>query len=412
MMKREVVLTGCGIISSIGNNCDEVLHSLQRNKSGVVAVPEWAEAGLKSQVAGTIKNLNIQEIRQEIGSKSRYMDLSAIYAILSAMEAVRNSGLNPEDLSSDRVSCIVGSGFSNSDPIFQAGSKLLFGKGRITPYGVTRCMANSCPANLVNFYGIKGRSYSISSACATSLHNIGHGCELIEKGISDIVLAGGTEELSLIFTSLFDGMRSAISTSFNKFPERASRPYDKRRDGFVMSGGGGIVILEELVHAQRRDAKIYAKVLGYGASSDGHDIIQPHGEGEGACRCMSEALVMANCPVNEIDYVNTHGTSTPAGDIAEAMAIHQIFGDYKVPISSTKSLTGHGIGACGVQELIYCLLMMEHEFITASVNIEELDPALPELNVITRNRGATLHRVLTNSFGFGGTNACMIVGRV
>jgi 3-oxoacyl-[acyl-carrier-protein] synthase-1 len=411
-MKREVIITGCGIVSSIGNNCNQVLESLKSNKSGVVAVSEWAELGLKSCVAGTIKGMDIGEIRQNIGPKSRYMDVSAIYTTIAAMEAVRNSGLEVEDLSSARVGCIVGSGFSSSDPIFQAGSKLFCGKGRISPYGVTRSMANSCAANLVNFFGIKGRSYSMTSACATSLHNIGHGCELIQSGICDIVLAGGSEEISAIFTSLFDGMRSAISTSFNDDPEKASRPYDKKRDGFVMSGGAGIVVLEDLERAKSRGANVHAKVLGYGASSDGHDIIQPHPKGDGAFRCMCEAFETANCPVEKIDYINTHGTSTPAGDITEAIAIHRVFGDYKVPISSTKSLSGHGIGACGAQELIYCLLMMENNFISASVNIEERDPALPDLDIVTENREAVLEKVLLNSFGFGGTNACLLIGKV
>lgn len=411
-MKREVVITGYGIVSSIGNNCEEVLQSLQQNKSGVVAVPEWAELGLNSCVAGTIKGLDIAKIRQNIGPKSRYMDVSAIYTTIAAMEAVRNSGLKAEDLSSNKVGCIVGSGFSSSDPIFQAGSKLFCGKGRITPYGVTRSMANSCAANLVNFYRIKGRSYSMTSACATSLHSIGHSSELIQSGVCDIVLAGGSEEVSAIFTSLFDGMRSAISTSFNEVPERASRPYDKRRDGFVMSGGAGIVVLEDSGHAKSRDANVHAKVLGYGATSDGHDIIQPQPEGDGSFRCMCEALEKANCRIEEIDYINTHGTSTPAGDMAEAIAIQRMFGDYKAPISSTKSLSGHGIGACGAQELVYCLLMMENKFISASVNIEERDPALPNLDIVTENREAVLQKVLSNSFGFGGTNACILIGKV
>lgn len=410
-MKREVAITGYGIVSSIGNNCNEVLSSLKSNQSGIVAVAEWAELGFKSCVAGTIKNMDLRQIGLDLGPKSRYMDASAIYAVIAATEAFRNSGLEPKDVSSETTGCIVGSGFSSSDPIFQAGSKLNFGKGRITPYGVTRSMANSCAANLVNFFGIKGRSYAMTSACATSLHNIGHGCELIEHGICDVVLAGGAEEVSAIFTSLFDGMRSAISTSFNDHPEKASRPYDKKRDGFVISGGAGIVVLEALDHAKSRGADIHAKVLGYGASSDGHDIIQPEPKGDGAFRCMRQALEMADCPAGEIDYINTHGTSTPAGDIAEAVAIDRVFGQYKAPISSTKSLSGHGIGACGGQELIYCLLMMANNFICASVNIEERDPALPDLDIVTENREMLLDRVLTNSFGFGGTNACLLVGK-
>jgi len=411
MSERRIVITGRGIVSSIGNNCGEVLNSLLGVKSGIVHVPEWAEMKFKSCVAGTVKGLDLDEIRRNIGPKSRYMDFSALYVAIAAMEAVAESGLDTNELSSAKAGCIVGPGFSNSDPIFQAGSKLYHNKGKIGPYGVTRSMANSCSANLVNLYGIRGRSYSIASACATALHNIGHGLELIKSGSCDLVLAGGAEEVSAIYTSLFDGMRSAISTGFNDNPEKASRPYDKQRDGFVISGGGGIVVLEEYERARRRGATIYAEILGYGASSDGHDIIQPHPEGEGAFRCMEEALKMAGFSAHELDYINTHGTSTPAGDIAEATAIKRLLGDAEVPLSSTKALTGHGIGACGVHELIYCLLMIEEGFITASANIEELDPALPQLNIVTKNTEAHLDKVLTNSFGFGGTNACMLVGR-
>lgn len=410
-MKRRAVITGCGIVSSIGNSSDEVLDSLEKNKSGLAAVPEWGELGLKSRVAGTLKGIDEKGVRQETGSDSRYMDFSALYSALAAREAVSQSGLRDEELASDRAGCIVGPGFASSDPIFTAGSKLNYGEGRINPYGVTRSMTSSCSANLVNIYKIKGRSYSISSACATALHNIGHAMELVEWGICDVVLAGGADELSAIYTSLFDGMRAAISTAFNDEPERASRPYDKNRDGFVISGGGGIVVVEDRERAKGRGAKIYAEILGYGASSDGHDIIQPDPRGDGAYRAMTQAVAMAGCPESEIDYVNSHGTSTPAGDIAEARAIDRIFGDHKPAISSTKSLTGHGIGASGVQELIYCLLMMEHGFVTASVNIDELDPALPELNIVTENTRTDLRKVLTNSFGFGGTNASMLLGK-
>ena len=411
-MSRRVAITGCGIISSIGNSCTEVLDSLQVNRSGIVAVPEWAELGLRSRVGGTIKGVDLESHQQEIGLKSRYMDLSAIYTVLSAMEAVSDSGIDPDALASERVGCIVGVGTSSPDPIYETGSKLNGHGGRITPYGVTRAMSSSCSANLVNFYGIKGRSYSISSACATSLHNIGHGFELISSGVCDIVLAGGAEEVSLIMVSMFDGMRTVLSTAFNDTPKYASRPYDRARDGFVISGGAGIVVLEELESAKKRNAPIYGEILGYGASSDGHDIIQPAPNGEGAVRCMKEALAMAHCSTDDIDYINSHGTSTPVGDVAEGRAIQRVFGDWKVPISSTKSLTGHGIGATGAQELIYCLLMMKHGFITASVNIEELDPAFANLNIVRENRDASLNRILNNSFGFGGTNASMIIGKV
>jgi 3-oxoacyl-[acyl-carrier-protein] synthase-1 len=294
-------------------------------------------------------------------------------------------------------------------PIYLAGAKLFAKNGEITPYGIVRAMCSSCSANLANFYGIKGRSYSISSACATSLHCVGHACELIWGGQCDMVLAGGADEISEIMTANFDAMRIALSTAFNDTPEKASRPYDKRRDGFVISGGSGIIIVEEFEHAKKRNAPIYAEIIGYGTSSDGHDIIQPHPEGEGSYRCIKDALTMAHCPVEEISYINTHGTGTVLGDISEFMAIKKIFCDYKVPISSTKSLTGHGIAATGVQEVIYCALMMKHGFVSASVNIEELDPIFSDCDIIRENRQTKLKKILTNSFGFGGTNACLIL---
>ena len=411
-MNRRVVITGCGIISSIGNSCAEVLEALEANRSGIVRVPEWAELGLKSCVGGTIKGIDLESRQQEIGLKSRYMDLSALYGVLSAMEAVADSGIDPEALASERVGCIVGGGTPSSDSIYEAGSKVHGNGGRLTPYGVTRAMSSTCSANLVNFYGIKGRSYSICSACATSLHNIGHGFELISNGICDTILSGGADEVSSLVTYMFDKMRNVLSTAFNDSPPRASRPYDRARDGFVISGGAGIVVLEELEKAKKRNAPIYGEIIGYGASSDGHDIVQPPPDGEGAVRCMKEALSMAHCSTDGIDYINTHGTSTPVGDVAEGRAIQQVFGNRKIPISSTKSLTGHGIGATGVQELIYCLLMMKHGFITASVNIEDLDPAFADLDIVRENRDATLNRILNNSFGFGGTNASMIIGKV
>ena len=408
-MNRRAVITGFGIVSSIGNNCKEVFESLQKNRSGIVFVSEWAELGFKSCVGGTIKGIDIEEVRRKIGLKSRYMDLSGLYSALASQEAIENSCLSIEELASERVGCIVGSGVSNTEPIYQAGAKLFSKSGKITPYGVTRSMTSSCSANLVNLYGIKGRSYSISSACATSLHNIGNACEMIWSGVFDLALAGGADEVSAIMTANFDGMRTALSNAFNDAPEKASRPYDKKRDGFVISGGAGIVIVEEYERAKKRNAPIYGEIIGYGASSDGHDIIQPHPQGEGAYRCIKEAMEMAQCSAREIDYINTHGTGTPAGDVAECIAIEKAFGDYKVPISSTKALTGHGIGASGAHELIYCLLMMKQGFITASVNIEELDPAFTEFNIIRVNKEASLNKVLTNSFGFGGTNACLIV---
>ena len=348
--------------------------------------------GFKSCVAGTIKGIDIEENKKNNRIKIPIYGFVRVIFCISFPEAIESSCLTIEELASERVGCIVGSGVSNTEPIYQAGAKLFSKSGKITPYGVTRSMTSSCSANLVNLYGIKGRSYSISSACATSLHNIGNACELIWSGICDMALAGGADEVSAIMTANFDGMRTALSTAFNETPEKASRPYDKKRDGFVISGGAGIVIVEEYERAKKRNAPIYGEIIGYGASSDGHDIIQPHPQGEGAYRCIKEALQLAKCNPEEIDYINTHGTGTPAGDIAECIAIGKAFGSYKVPISSTKALTGHGIGAAGVHELIYCLLMMKHDFITASVNIEELDPAFADCNIIPGKQTSNIEK--------------------
>jgi 3-oxoacyl-[acyl-carrier-protein] synthase-1 len=408
-MDKKIVISGCGIVSSIGNNCNEVLHALQNNRSGIVGLPEWSDYSLKSRVAGTIKMPEIDELRQAIGGKSRFMDLSSIYALCSAIEATNDSKLAPQHLASDRVGCVVGGAFCSMEPLSRAAGIIASNRGKSSPYDVTRSIASSCSANIVNYFGIEGRSYSISSACATSLHNIGHAYELVKNGICDLVLAGGSEEVSPMITCMFNGMRNAISKSYNESPEKASRPYDKHRDGFVISGGSGIAIVEDYEHAQNRGAPIYGEIIGYGASTDGHDIVQPHPEGNGIYRCILEALKMADCSANEIDYINVHATSTPAGDLAEALAIRRAFGEYRVPLSSTKSITGHGIGAAGAQELIYCLLMMRHGFITASVNIEERDEAFEGFNIVTENQAVSLNTILTNSYGFGGTNACLIV---
>lgn len=415
-MRRRVVITGSGILSSIGNNSEEVLAGLEENKSGIVFMKEWKDAGVASQVCGNIKNIDIGHARKSIGLESRYMDVASIYALLASKEAIQKCGLSKDFFRSDKVGCIVGSGIGDTDPVKRASIKIYGSqnsennKGSMgTPYDVTRCMASSCSANLVNYYGIKGRSYSISSACATSLHNIGCAYELISDNRCDLAIAGGAEDASCIMALIFDNMRLAISRGFNSEPEKASRPYDKQRDGFVISGGGGIVVLEELEHAKTRRAEIYAEIIGYGATSDGYNIILPHPQGDGAYRCIRQALKSAGCTPEDIDYINTHGTSTQAGDLSEAKAIKKIFDGYRVPLSSTKSMTGHGIGAAGVQELIYCLLMLQNNFIAASINIDDQSPEFDDLNIVIENRDVKLQTVLTNSFGFGGTNASMII---
>jgi 3-oxoacyl-[acyl-carrier-protein] synthase I len=410
--RRRVVITGCGIVCSIGNNCDEALRALIDNTSGIVTVREWVELRYRSCVGGTIKGIDLDAVRESIGVKSRYMDDSALYSALASREAVEMSGMPADALAHERVSCIIGSGVANSNPIIRAGTRVKEDRNTITPYDVTRCMSSTCSANIANLFKIKGRSYSLSSACATSLHNIGHGHELIQQGASDVVVAGGADEVSAPITALFEGMRTALANGFNDVPQRASRPYDSRRNGFVISGGAGIVMLEELGHALERGARILAEVAGYACSTDGFDIIAPPPDGDGAYRCMRGALADAGVAPDGIDYLNTHGTGTPAGDVAEAKAIQRLFGTCTVPVSSTKALTGHGLGASGAMELIFCVLMMNHDFITASVNIEELDPACGHLNIVLRNENKKLSRVMTNSFGFGGTNASMVITRI
>lgn len=410
-MERRVVVTGSGIISSIGNSCDEVLESLKESRSGVEAVPEWSDYGMRSCVAGTIKLPAVEQLRDEIGPASRYMDLSAVYSLLSAQQAVEDSGLSEQQLSSERTGCIAGSAFSNSMPFSQAHDRISGRRKKVGPFEVTRAITNTVSAHLSYFYGLKGRSYSIGSACATSVHNVGHAYELIKSGVCDTVLAGGADEISPTITCMFDGMRKVMSSSYNDNPEKASRPYDRDRDGFVISGGAGIVILEEYEQALARNAPIYGEIVGFSASTDGHDIVQPDPQGNGGYRCMSEAISAAGCSPDQIDYVNTHATSTNAGDLAEIRAINKIFGKHTVKISSTKSLTGHGIGAAGVHELIYCLLMMREGFIAASANIENRDSDFDDVNIVTKNESHDLNMVLTNSFGFGGTNGSLVIKR-
>ncbi len=409
MENRRVVVTGCGILSSIGNNCSEVLDSLVAGRSGVEFVPEWREYGFKSQIAGTLKTEPVAALRERFGAKGRFMGESALHALKCAQEAINASGLSEEDLASEATGCVAGSGFSNSEPFFQAAEKLAGRKRQITPFEVTRSMTSSVSANVSYFYGLRGRTYSIGSACATSVHNVGHAYELIKSGICDTALAGGAEEVTPIVSCMFEGMRRVMSSSYNDNPQAASRPYDENREGFVISGGAGMVVLEEYSKAVERGAKIYAEILGFGTSTDGYDIVQPAPNGVGGLRCMNAALVESGCDHTEIDYINTHGTSTPVGDKAEATAIGRIFGEHNVRLSSTKSLTGHGIGAAGVQELIYCVLMMQHDFVAASANIDNLDDSFNDLNIIRVNESCKLRTVLSNSFGFGGTNGTLVL---
>jgi 3-oxoacyl-[acyl-carrier-protein] synthase-1 len=401
---RRVVVTGMGIVSSIGNNQHEVLTSLRDGRSGIEFVPELAELGFRSQVAGTLKLKPEELIDRKL---YRFMGDAAAYTYLAMAEAVADSGLTPEQVSNPRAGLIVGSGGSSTANIVET-AEIARSKGikRVGPYMVTRTMSSTVSACLATPFGIKGVNYTISSACATSAHCIGNAMELIQLGKQDVMFAGGGEELHWTQSAMFDAM-GALSSKYNDTPTTASRPYDEFRDGFVISGGGGVVVLESLEHAQARGARIYAELVGYGATSDGYDMVQP--SGEGAVRCMQMALEGIDAP---IDYINTHGTSTPVGDMRELEAMGKVFGEHMPVVTSTKSLSGHALGAAGVHEAIYSMLMMQHGFIAASANIETLDPAAKNTNIATdRIDNAKLDTILSNSFGFGGTNASLVFSR-
>jgi 3-oxoacyl-[acyl-carrier-protein] synthase I len=398
---RRVVITGLGIVSSLGNNKDEVLASLKAGQSGITYQPEYAERGLRSQVAGSIKNLNIEELIDR--KLLRFMAKGHAYAWIALQEAIADASLGEDLVSNVRTGIIVGGGGPSTESIEQSNATLAEkGIRRVGPYMVTKAMCSGIVATLATGAKIKGVNYGISSACSTSAHCIGAGVEQIQLGKQDIVFAGGGEEEHWSLSYLFDAM-GAMSSKYNDTPEKASRTYDADRDGFVISGGGGIVVLEEYEHAKARGAKIYAEVVGYGATSDGYDMVAP--SGEGAVRCMQLALQ----GIDKVDYINTHGTSTPVGDTKELEAIREVFGvDNPVAIASTKSLSGHALGAAGVNEAIYTLLMMQNNFIAASANIETLDPAAEGLNIVRqRIDNVKIETALSNSFGFGGTNATL-----
>ncbi|MBC7755320.1 MAG: beta-ketoacyl-ACP synthase I [Bdellovibrio sp.] len=401
---RRVVITGLGIVSSLGNNKAEVKDSLFAGRSGITFQPEYVARGLRSHVAGSIKNLNIEELIDR--KLLRFMAKGHAYAWLAMQEAINDAHLTEEQVSNVRTGLIVGAGGTSTESMLE-GTNTLAEKGirRVGPYMVTKTMSSGIAACLATGAKIKGVNYGISSACSTSAHCIGAGAEQIQLGKQDIVFAGGGEEEHWTMSYLFDAM-GALSSKYNETPEKASRTYDANRDGFVISGGGGIVVLEEYEHAKARGAKIYAEVVGYGATSDGYDMVAP--SGEGAVRCMQLALQ----GIDHVDYINTHGTSTPVGDTKELEAIQAVFasGAYgKLPaIASTKSLSGHALGAAGVNEAIYTLIMMENNFIAASANIDTLDPAAEDLPIATsRIDHVSIVTALSNSFGFGGTNASL-----
>ncbi len=401
---RRVVVTGMGIVSSIGNNTREVETSLREAKSGIVASPVYRDMGFRSQVEGAVK-IDLEALIDR--RARRFMGDTAAYAWLAMDQALKDSGLEEKDIVNERTGLIIGSGGPSTRSLFAADDTArTAGPKRVGPFAVPKCMSSTCSAVLGTWFKIKGVNYSISSACATSAHCIGNAAEQIQWGKQDVMFAGGGEELDWTLSVLFDGM-AAMSSKFNTTPEKASRAFDKDRDGFVIAGGGGVVVLEELEHAKARGAKIYAELVGYGATSDGSDMVVP--SGEGAMRCIRQAIAGVKGP---IDYINAHGTSTPVGDLAEIRALREVFGNRIPPVNSTKSLTGHSLGAAGVQETIYSILQMQGGFIAESANIEELDPEIADAPIVrSRVDNAKLERVLSNSFGFGGTNASLVFQR-
>ena len=409
---RRVAITGIGIVSSIGNNVSEVTNSLRNGTSGIVAAPEYTELGFRSQVHGTVK----LDVADHVDRKQlRFMGEGAAYAVLAMEQAIADAGLDDHQVSNERSGLVAGSGGPSTANLL-AAFDITREKGpkRIGPYMVPRCMSSTVSACIATFFKIRGINYSISSACSTSAHCITAGADAIRSGSQDIVFAGGGEELHWTLSVLFDAM-GAMSSKYNDTPELASRPYDADRDGFVIAGGGGMVVLEDMNHAMARGAKIYAELVGYGANSDGADMVAP--SGEGAVRCMELALAGfdGNKLTNKVDYINAHGTSTPVGDVKELDAVRTVFGPrgHLPVVTSTKSLTGHSLGATGVQEAIYTIIMMQNKFIAASANIHTPDPAIGDIPVAqTRMDDFSINLALSNSFGFGGTNATLALRKV
>ena len=405
---RRVVVTGMGVVSSIGNNTQEVLASLKAGTSGITANAAMQEHGFRSQIAGDVK----LDVADHVDKRTlRFMGRGAAYAYIAMQQAIEDAGLTPEDISHPRIGLVAGSGGPSTSAMLTAHQVVLNSGApkRIGPFAVPKCMSSTISANLSTAFKIKGVNYSITSACSTSLHCIGNASEQIMLGKQDVMFAGGGEELDWTLSCLFDAM-GAMSSKYNDTPEKASRAFDADRDGFVIGGGGGMLVLEELGHAKARGAKIYAEITGYGATSDGHDMVAPSGEGgERAMRMALETLPQGRT----IGYINAHGTSTPVGDVGEVEAVRRVFGEGSTPpISSTKSMTGHSQGATGAQEAIYCLLALEHDFLIPSINVESLDPAIHAGEIVTDLvEHAGLDSVMTNSFGFGGTNGSMIMSK-
>jgi 3-oxoacyl-[acyl-carrier-protein] synthase-1 len=405
---RRVAITGIGIVSSIGNNADEVLASLREAKSGIIAAPRYTELGFRCQVHGEPHIDWEAAVDRRAG---RFLSPGLAYAHISMEQAIADSGLTPEEVSHERTGIIVGEGGPSTSTIVSAADTTREkGPKRIGPFAVPKAMCSGPSAVLATWFKIKGVNFSISSACATSTHCIGAAAEQIIMGKQDVVFAGGCEELDWSLSNLFDAM-GAMSSGFNATPQRASRPYDKDRDGFVIAGGGAILVLEDMERAKARGAKIYAEVVGYAANSDGYDMVAP--SGEGAARCMRLAMqgMDGKGLSGPIQYLNTHGTGTPVGDAKEMEAVRSVFGEAAPLISSTKALTGHSLGAAGAQEAVYCILMMQNGFVAQSANIDEIDPAFADLPIARERVDRAVDLVMSNSFGFGGTNGCLVMAR-
>ncbi len=406
------MVTGLGLVSCLGNDYRTAIDALKRGASGIRAMPDWSEHGLKSRIAGRI---DVEDKKQAARLPKKLqpgMSKAALYCCLAAKDAVVEAGLDAEHLEDMGTGCLVGTGANGVGSVYRAGTLFFDGRvRRIDPYTVLRTMSSSASAAVSNLLKIRGRSYSISSACATSAHNIGHACELISHGILERAIAGGGEDVSTLITAAFQALRLALSTRYNDAPTTASRPYDADRDGFVISGGGGIVVIEELEAARQRGASIRAEILGWAANSDGFDLVLPEPRGVQAAACMGAALADAGIEPGEVDYVNTHGTGTVHGDAAEVQALRRVFGDDLPPFSSTKSMTGHAIGAAGALELIFAIGMLEDSFLAPSINVETVDPAFRGLPIVTKPQHRQVATILSNNFGFGGTNASLVVRR-
>lgn len=414
-MARRVVVTGIGLVSCLGHDYEAVVDDLREGRSGVRKVPdEWLGRGLKSLVVGNIENLEEKQDNAGIAKKLLPgMSDAARFCCIASKDAIDDAGWSENELQTSATICIVGTGVGSVDAV-QKAAHLYYSDRirRVDPYTILRCMSSSSSAAVANFLKIRGRSYSLSSACATSAHNIGHAVELIRAGIAERAVAGGGEDISELITAAFQGLRLALSTHYNDNPTKASRPYDANRDGFVVSGGAGIITLEELENARARGAKIYGEIVGYAANSDGFDTVLPEPEGRQVAACMQAALDDAGIAPTQIDYVNTHGTSTIHGDVAEVLGMRQVFGEQLPRFSSTKSMTGHGIGAAGSLELIFCLGMMEKSFIAPSINVETPDPAVEGLPLVTTAEQRQLDTIMSNNFGFGGTNATLVIRKL